>query len=205
MPPTRTLAATLFMTLDGVVEAPEKWSFPFWSDETGKFKLAELHATDALLLGRVTYEGFAAAWPGQKDPDGFADRFNSMPKYVASKTLKKLEWNNSHLIKGELAAEVSKLKQKPGEDIVIHGSPTLIRSLLPHNLIDEYRLLVYPLVRGQGKRLFDEASQANLKLAESQTFSKGVVKLVYRPAPKGGAATKPGRASPKRGPGSKKA
>jgi|ERR1700704_2221561 dihydrofolate reductase len=205
MPPTRTLAATLFMTLDGVVEAPEKWSFPFWSDETGKFKLAELHATDALLLGRVTYEGFAAAWPGQKDPDGFADRFNSMPKYVASKTLKKLEWNNSHLIKGELAAEVSKLKQQKGRDIVIHGSPTLIRSLLPHNLIDEYRLLVYPLVRGQGKRLFDEASQANLKLAESQTFSKGVVKLVYRPAPKRGAATKPGRASPKRGPGSKKA
>jgi dihydrofolate reductase len=193
------------MTLDGVVEAPEKWSFPFWSEETGKFKLDELRATDALLLGRVTYEGFAAAWPGQKDPDGFADRFNSMPKYVASKTLKKLEWNNSHLIKGELAAKVSKLKQQPGGDIVIHGSPTLIRSLLPHNLIDEYRLLVYPLVRGQGKRLFDEASQANLKLAESQTFSKGVVMLVYRPAPKRGAATKRGRAPPKRGSGRKKA
>jgi dihydrofolate reductase len=193
------------MTLDGVVEAPEKWSFPFWSEETGKFKLDELRATDALLLGRVTYEGFAAAWPGRKDPDGFADRFNSMPKYVASKTLKKLEWNNSHLIKGELAAKVSKLKQQPGGDIVIHGSPTLIRSLLPHNLIDEYRLLVYPLVRGQGKRLFDEASQANLKLAESQTFSKGVVKLVYRPAPKRGAATKRGRAPPKRGSGRKKA
>ena len=205
MPPTRTLAATLFMTLDGVVEAPEKWSFPFWSEETGKFKLDELRATDALLLGRVTYEGFAAAWPGRKDPDGFADRFNSMPKYVASKTLKKLEWNNSHLINGELAAKVSKLKQQPGGDIVIHGSPTLIRSLLPHNLIDEYRLLVYPLVRGQGKRLFDEASQANLKLAESQTFSKGVVKLVYRPAPKREAATKRGRAPPKRGSGRKKA
>jgi dihydrofolate reductase len=193
------------MTLDGVVEAPEKWSFAFWSAETGKFKLDELHATDALLLGRVTYEGFAAAWPGQKDPDGFADRFNSMPKYVASKTLKKLEWNNSHLIKGDLATEVSKLKQQPGKDIVIHGSPTLIRSLMPRNLIDEYRLLVYPLVRGQGKRLFDEASRANLKLAESQTFSKGVVKLVYRPAPKRGAATKRGRAPPKRGSGSRKA
>jgi dihydrofolate reductase len=192
------------MTLDGVVEAPEKWSFPFWSEETGKFKLDELRATDALLLGRVTYEGFAAAWPGQKDPDGFADRFNSMPKYVASKTLKKLEWNNSHLIKGDLATEVSKLKQQPGKDIVIHGSPTLIRSLMPHNLIDEYRLLVYPLVRGQGKRLFDEASRANLKLAESETFSKGVVKLVYRPATKDGAA-KVGRAAPKKGSRSKKA
>jgi len=192
MPPARTLAATLFMTLDGVVEAPDKWSFPFWSDETGKFKLDELRATDALLLGRVTYEGFAAAWPGRKDEEGFADRFNSMPKYVASKTLKKPEWNNSHLIKGDLAVEVSKLKQQPGHDIVIHGSPTLIRSLLPHDLIDEYRLLVYPIVLGRGKRLFDEASQAKLKLVESETFSKGVVKLVYRRDVEAQAATKAG-------------
>src|SRR2546422_3163648 len=198
MPPARTLVATLFMTLDGVVEAPDKWSFPFWSAETGKFKLAELHATDALLLGRVTYEGFAAAWPGRKDPDGFADRFNSMPKYVASRTLKKLEWNNSHLIKGELAAEVSKLKKQPGHDIVIHGSPGLIRSLLPNGLIDEFRLLVYPLVLGQGKRLFDEGSQASLKLVESTTFSKGVVKLVYRPADKAGQARQRETARPKR-------
>ena len=188
----RTLAATLFMTLDGVVEAPDKWSFPFWSDETGKFKSDELRATDALLLGRVTYEGFAAAWPGRKDEEGFADRFNSMPKYVASKTLKKLEWNNSHLLKGDLAAEVSRLKQQPGHDIVIHGSPTLIRSLLPHDLIDEYRLLVYPIVLGRGKRLFDEASQAKLKLAESETFSKGVVKLVYRRDDAAKAAAKAG-------------
>jgi len=188
----RTLAATLFMTLDGVVEAPDKWSFPFWSDETGKFKSDELRATDALLLGRVTYEGFAAAWPGRKDEEGFADRFNSMPKYVASKTLKKLEWNNSHLLKGDLAAEVSRLKQQPGHDIVIHGSPSLIRSLLPHDLIDEYRLLVYPIVLGRGKRLFDEASQAKLKLAESETFSKGVVKLVYRRDDAAKAAAKAG-------------
>jgi|SRR5207249_1641313 len=178
----RTLAATLFMSLDGVVESPEKWSFPFWSDETQEFKLAEVRATGALLLGRVTYEGFAAAWPSRKDTDGFADRFNNIPKFVASKTLRTLEWNNSHLIKGDLATEVSKLKQQGGQDIVIHGSPTLIRSLLEHNLIDEYRLLVYPLVLGHGKRLFDEASQAKLKLAESEAFSKGVVKLVYKQA-----------------------
>src|SRR5437016_12677803 len=176
----RTLAATLFMTLDGVVEAPDKWSFPFWSDETGKFKSDELRATDALLLGRVTYEGFAAAWPGRKDEEGFADRFNSMPKYVGSKTLKKLEWNNSHLLEGDLAAEVSNLKQQSGQEIVIHGSPGLIRSLMPHDLIDEYRLLVYPLVLGRGKRPFDEPSQASLKLAESKVFGSGVVKLVYR-------------------------
>ena len=188
MPPTRTLAATLFMSLDGVVESPEKWSFPFWSDETQKFKLDETFASDALVLGRVTYEGFASAWPWRKDADGFADRFNSLPKYVASRTLKKLEWNNSHLIKGEVASEISKLKRQPGQDIVIHGSPTLIRSLLPHDLIDEYRLLVYPLVLGRGKRLFDEPSQAKLKLVESTAFSKGVVKLVYRRGEKTGKA-----------------
>ena len=184
----RTLAATLFMSLDGVVESPEKWSFQFWSDETQKFKLNELRITDALLLGRVTYEGFAAAWPSRKDTDGFADRFNNMPKFVVSKTLKKLDWNNSHLIKGDLATEVSKLKQQEGHDIVIHGSQTLIRSLLPHDLIDEYRLLVYPLVLGRGKHLFDDASQAKLKLAESEAFSKGVVKLVYRLTDEAGQA-----------------
>src|SRR3989442_9480026 len=177
MPATRTLAATLCMSLDGVVESPEKWTFQFGDDVLWKFKLEETLASDPLLLGRVTYEGFAAAWPDRKDPDGFADRFNSMPKYVSSRTLKKLEWNNSHLIKGELAAEVSKLKKQPGHDIVIHGSPGLIRSLLPHGLIDEYRLLVYPIVLGRGKRLFDEASQAKLKLAQSETFRKGVVKF----------------------------
>src|SRR3989475_5137229 len=197
LPGTRTLAATLFVSLDGVVESPEKWSFPFWSDETQKFKVDELRATDALLLGRVTYEGFAAAWPGGKE-DAFADRFNSMPKFVASRTLKKLAWNNSHLIRGDLAAEVSKLKQQPGQDIVIHGSPGLIRSLLPHDLIDEFRLLVYPLVLGRGKRLFDEGSQASLNLVESTTFSKGVVKLVYRPADKASRAEKTGAARPKR-------
>jgi len=197
MPASRTLAATLFVSLDGVVESPEKWSFPFWSDETQKFKFDELRATDALLLGRVTYEGFAAAWPGRKDPDGFADRFNSMPKFVASRTLKKLDWNNSHLIKGDLATEVARLKQQPGQDIVIHGSPMLIRSLLPHDLIDEFRLLVYPLVLGRGKRLFDEASQAKLKLAESEAFSKGVVKLVYRRDDKAGEPKQATSARPK--------
>src|SRR5438552_3555140 len=194
----RTLAATLFMSLDGVVESPEKWSFPFWSDETQKFKLNELRTMDALLLGRVTYEGFAAAWPSRKDTDGFADRFNSMPKFVVSKTLKKLDWNNSHLIKGDLATEVSKLKQQEGHDIVIHGSPTLIRSLLPHDLIDEYRLLVYPLVLGSGKHLFDDASQANLKLAESAAFDTGVVKLIYRPADKAPRTVRVSPSSPRK-------
>src|SRR5438093_6414005 len=120
-----------------------------------------------------------------------------MPKFVASRTLTKVAWKNPHLIKGDLVAEVSKLKQQPGQDIVMHGSPGLIRSLLPHDLIDEFRLLVYPLVLGQGKRVFDEGSQASLKLVESTTFSKGVVKLVYRPADKAGRAKQAGTARPK--------
>jgi dihydrofolate reductase len=182
LPNNRKLAATLFVSLDGVVESPEKWSLPYWDDEIAKFKLAETMATDALLLGRVTYESFAAAWPGRKDPEGFADKFNSMPKYVASRTLSKLDWNNSHLIKGVLAIEVAKLKQQPGNDIVIHGSPGLIHALMPQDLIDEYRLLVCPVLLGSGKRLFDETSKGKLMLADSHTYGKGVVKLVYRRA-----------------------
>lgn len=185
------------MSLDGVVEEPQKWSFPYWNDEIGKYKLEETLASDALLLGRVTYEGFAAAWPSRRDSEGFADKFNSMPKYVASRTLTKFEWNNSHLIKGDVAAGVAKLKQEPGQDIVIHGSPTLIRSLMPQDLIDEYRLLVYPITLGRGKRLFDESSQANLTLVESKAYGTGVVKLVYR------RADKPPKAPPAGVPGSR--
>ena len=175
----RKLKLAMYVSLDGVVEDPA-WTGPFWNEQLSQLQADYLFSSDALLLGRVTYEGFAAAWPSRKDPEGFADRFNGMPKHVASKTLKKLEWNNSHLIKGDLAAAVSILKQQPGQDIVIHGSPGLIRSLMPHDLIDEYRLLVYPIVLGRGKRLFDGTSQASLKLAESKVFGTGVVKLVYR-------------------------
>ena len=182
--PNRRLAVTMFIALDGVVESPHKWSFPFWNEEIGKFKHDETFASDALLLGRVTYEGFAAAWPSRKDADGFADRFNSMPKHVVSTTLTKPAWNNSHVIRRDVVQAIAKLKQEPGQDIVIHGSPTLVRSLMPHGLIDEYRLLVYPLVLGQGKRLFDEGSVANLKLVESKTYDTGVVKLIYHPADK---------------------
>jgi len=178
----RKVVVTMFVSLDSVTEAPEKWSFPFWNDEIAKFKHDELFASDALLLGRVTYQGFAAAWPSRTDETGFADTFNNLPKFVVSATLEKVEWNNSRLIKGNVADEVSKLKQQPGQDIVIHGSGELVRTLMPHNLIDEYRLLVYPVVLGSGKRLFGDGSKATLKLAETKTFSSGVVLLRYQPA-----------------------
>lgn len=177
----RKVVVTMFLTLDGVMEAPEKWSFQFWNDEIAKFKTDELFATDAHLLGRVTYQGFAAAWPSRTDEAGFADRMNSLPKYVVSTTLEKAEWNNSTIIKEDIAGAVSKLKQQPGQDILVAGSATLAHTLRQHDLIDEYRLLTYPVVLGSGKRLFKDGSKATLKLVEAKTFSSGVVLLRYQP------------------------
>lgn len=181
-----------FVSLDGVIEDPggaEKfehggWTIPYWSDEIGAFKLHELMTSDALLLGRVTYEGFAAAWPGQADEAGFADRMNNLPKYVVSTTLDKADWNNSTIISGNVAEEVANLKEQPGQDILINGSGKLIQSLMPDNLIDEYRLLVYPIVLGSGKRLFQGGIDTTLKLVESRAFDSGVILLRYQPAAK---------------------
>ena len=145
----RKFIVTEFLTLDGVMEEPA-WTAPYWNDEIAKFKFDELFGSDTLLLGRVTYQGFAAAWPSRTDEQGFADRMNGLPKFVVSTTLEKVEWNNSRLIKENVAEEVSKLKQQPGQDILIAGSGTLIHTLMQHNLIDEYRLLVYPVVLGSG-------------------------------------------------------
>jgi dihydrofolate reductase len=170
-----------FLSLDGVMEEP-RWTFPYWNDEIAKFKHAELFASDAILLGRKTYEGFAQAWPSREGTDDYADRMNGLPKYVVSTTLEKVEWKNSSLIKGNIAQEASKLKQQPGQNLLIFGSGQLVSYLMAHNLVDEYRLLVYPLVLGKGQRLFPEGSDAKLKLAESQTFSSGVVALIYQPA-----------------------
>lgn len=139
----------------------------------------ELFSSDALLLGRVTYQGFAQAWPSQTDEQGFADRMNSLPKYVVSTTLDKVEWNNSHLIKANLAEEINRLKQQPGENILVYGSATLVRSLMQLNLVDQYNLLVFPLVLGSGKKLFEGGDTTKLKLAQTQTFPSGVVALTY--------------------------
>ena len=178
----RKVIATEYLTLDGVMEAPEQWSPQFWNDEVARYKQDELFASDALLLGRVTYETFAAAWPSRTDDTGFADRMNSLPKYVASTTLEELAWANARLLTGEVAEEVSALKRQPGRDILLYGSGALVRTLMRHDLIDEYRLLVYPVVLGSGKRLFGDESAATLTLVETKTFGSGVVVLSYQPA-----------------------
>ena len=175
----RKIVVTEFVSLDGVMEDP-RWTFKYWNDEIANFKGEESEASDALLLGRVTYEGFAAAWP-QRNDEG-AEYFNNVRKYVVSETLEEpLEWNNSVLIKDNVVERISALKQQDGKDIMVHGSGTLAQTLMQHDLVDRYRLLVYPLVLGGGKRLFGENTPATLKLLESRSFSSGVVALIYEP------------------------
>jgi dihydrofolate reductase len=184
------IVITEFISLDGVVEDPGGsedfkyggWSFEFArGDEGDKFKLDETMGAEALLLGRTTYKGFADAWPSR---DGeFADKFNTMPKYVVSTTLSDPEWTNSTVIGKHLATEVPKLRERHDGDIVVHGSAQLVQALLEHDLVDEIRLMVFPVVLGAGKRLFGETSaKRTLELAESQTVGDGVAILVYRKA-----------------------
>ena len=188
----RRVIVSEFVSLDGVMEDPAgtedlgrgAWSFQFDSGpEGGKFKLDEALASDALLLGRRTYQAFAEAWPSR---DGaFADKFNSMPKYVVSTTMEEpLEWNNSTLIKDNVAEEVSTLKQQPGGDILVNGSAQLVHTLMKHDLIDEYRLMVFPIVVGAGKRLFGDVGHTRaLRLVDTQPVgSDGVLILTYEPA-----------------------
>lgn len=177
----RKVVASEYVTLDGVMEAPEKWSLQFWSEEMARFAHEQLFASDALLLGRVTYEGFAKAWPSRTDEAGFADRMNALPKYVVSRTLEEAEWNNSTLIGGDVAGQVSKLKEQPGDDVLIYGSSELLHTLMQHGLVDEYRLWVSPVVLGSGKRLFKEGSTGSLALVDTSTIGSVVI-LSYRPA-----------------------
>ena len=183
------IVVTEFVSLDGVMEDPggsENFAQGGWSfkisrgDEGDKFKLDETFASEALLLGRVTYEGFAEAWPSR---DGeFADKFNNMPKYVVSSTLDEPEWNNSTVLKGDVVEEVRKLKQEQDGDIVVHGSARLVQTLMGEELIDEVRLMVFPVVLGSGKRLFGEMDKpTSLKLVDSKPVGAGVVILIYQP------------------------
>jgi dihydrofolate reductase len=186
------IVVTEFVSLDGVMEAPgggEDFKHAGWTfeiergDEGDKFKLDETLSSEAQLLGRKTYEGFAAAWPSRTDEVGFADKFNSMPKYVVSSTLENPEWNNTTVLKGDPVEEVSKLRQRPGGDIVVHGSAQLVQTLLEHDLVDELRLMIFPVVLGTGKRLFGETSdKKRLRLTDSKTVGDGITICIYEPA-----------------------
>jgi dihydrofolate reductase len=184
------IVVTEFVSLDGVMEDPGGaedfrhggWAFEFSRGEEGdQFKLDETLASEALLLGRLTYEGFAAAWPSR---DGeFADKFNSMPKYVVSSTLDSPDWTNTKVLNGDVKEEVAKLKDEQSGDIVVHGSAQLVQALLEEGLVDELRLMVFPVVLGSGKRLFGETGDKRpLRLVDARTVGDGVSILVYQPA-----------------------
>jgi dihydrofolate reductase len=184
------IVVTEFVSLDGVIEDPggsEDFKYGGWSFEIDRgaegnqFKLDETMQAEALLLGRVTYEGFATSWPGREGE--FADKFNSMPKYVVSSTLSKPEWTNSTVLDGDVVDAVSKLKQEKDGNIVVHGSARLVQTLIEHGLVDELRLMVFPVVLGAGKRVFGETSdKKRLRLADSTTVGDGVLILIYEPA-----------------------
>jgi dihydrofolate reductase len=183
------IVVTEFVSLDGVIEDPGGsedfqyggWSFEFSRGEEGdRFKLDETLEAEALLLGRVTYEGFAEAWPSRSGE--FADKFNSMPKYVVSSTLDAPEWNNSTVLKGDVAEAVSHLRQEVDGDIVVHGSAQLVQTLLERDLVDELRLMVFPVVLGRGKRIFGSTSDKKpLRLVDSKSVGDGVAILIYEP------------------------
>ena len=187
----RRIVVTEFISLDGVVEDPGGaegfrhggWSFKFNDPDGMKYKLDETMDHEAMLLGRVTYEGFAEAWPGRTDEVGFADKMNSMPKYVVSKTLTQADWNNSTILSGDLAQEVTALKEQEGGDILVAGSVSLVRGLTDLGLVDEYRLMTFPIALGEGKRLFEGiADAATLKLADVKALQTGTVILTYHRA-----------------------
>jgi dihydrofolate reductase len=181
------IVVTEFITVDGVAEDPGGseghphggWAFETVRGKGAQFKLDEARATDALLLGRRTYDGFAQAWPGQEGE--FADKFNSIPKYVVSSTLQDPEWNNTTVLKGDLAEAVAGLRQGHDGDVAVHGSIQLVQALLDRGLVDELRLMVFPVVLGSGKRLFaGDGRHQPLQLAESRNVGDGVVVLTYR-------------------------
>jgi dihydrofolate reductase len=187
----RKVVAAEYVTVDGVMTDPGGvneiehggWSNAYFNDELAKYQSDQLFASDALLLGRVTFDGFAAAWPAMQETEGeFAVRMNALPKFVASTSLKEpLAWNAT-LLKGDVAAGVAKLKEQHGQDILIYGSGRLVSELHRHGLIDEYRLMVFPVTLGQGKQLFRDSGKADLKLSDAWTTNTGVVVLTYEPA-----------------------
>lgn len=184
------IVVTEFVSLDGIMQAPgggedyehAGWTFEVSRGEEGdRFKLDEALNAEALLLGRVTYEGFAAAWPSMQDE--FADKFNAMPKYVVSSTLKDPTWNNSSVLDGDVVEQVTALRKQPGGDIVVHGSAQLVQTLVKNDLVDELRLMVFPVLLGSGRRLFGETSaKESLRLTDSRIVGDGIAILIYQPS-----------------------
>jgi len=173
----RRIVVSEFVTLDGVMEAPNEWSFPYWNDDIAQFKYEELYEAEALLLGRVTYDGFAAAWPNQVEEEGeFGERMNSIQKYVVSTTLDKAEWTNSTVV-----PDLDGVAELEG-NLLVGGSAALIQALIKRDLVDDYRLLVYPIVVGKGKRLFADGTAANLDLVEARDIGSGVTAMRYQRA-----------------------
>jgi dihydrofolate reductase len=178
----RKIVASLFVSLDGVVESPEAWTGPYFTPEIGQHIGSSFAESDTLLVGRMTYQTFAGSFAGDTSGDPMAAQMNAIPKVVVSTTLDRAEWQNSTLISGDVATEITRLKQRPGKNITISGSATLVGSLLREGLLDGLDLLLFPVVVGHGKRLFGDGSQVGLKLAGSEAFSSGVMHLTYHPA-----------------------
>ncbi len=178
----RKIIVTEYLTLDGVFEEPGHWSFDYWNEESMQYKRDELFSSDVQLLGRVTYEGFAKAWPTMPDTGDFGERMNSMPKYVVSTTLTNAEWKNTTIINKHVVEEIKKLKEQSGQHILVAGSGKLVHTLMQHNLVDEYRFMVHPVVLGSGKRLFPEGTEkVKLTLVDTKSFKTGIVVLHYQP------------------------
>ena len=176
----RKVGAWLYVSLDGVMESPERWAPPYFTDEMWTLAGSGMAESDTLLLGRRTYQEFAAYWPSQASDVQFADYLNNTPKLIVSRTLREVGWRNSRLIKGDVVQELTKLKQQPGKNITILGSATLVRSLLRNGLLDELGLMIFPVVLSAGRRLFEnDVDQIALKLVQARTFGTGVVGVTY--------------------------
>jgi dihydrofolate reductase len=176
----RKVIVSTMVSSDAVMENPHHWSFDYMNEEITKYSYEQLFAADTLLMGRVTYEAFAEAWSSRAGSDEFADRMNSLPKYVASRTLKNLEWNAT-LMEGDVAQVVAELKRQPGQDILQYGAGELTHALMQEGLVDELRLIVFPVIVGSGEHIFENGDKTPLKLVHTRTFSSGVVALHYQP------------------------
>lgn len=178
----RKLIASTYVTLDGKMDGLQEWSAPHDSDAVAEYHSDLLANSDGLLLGRKTYEIFAAIWPPRSGKLAYGDKINSMAKYVASTTLGDLEWENSYLIEGDVAEGVAKLKEQPGQDLVVYGGRALTQSLQDHDLIDEYRFLLHPVLLGRGMSFFEDgARRVNLDLVDTTVIPPGVAVLTYQP------------------------